>query len=281
MNPLRAFSTYRAFLLDLVEREKRTNPAFTLARFAESIGLSVSALSMILSGKRNLQTSTCIRLSRLLQWDEDDLDHFDLLVRHDDATDPDEKALHARRLEKLKGGGTQAKHVTLHVPSASLLERWFYPAVLVSLLDVVERTSPGGGARSRTELATELSKRFPLTEAEATGLLAHMEELGVLDRTSEGEFHIHLSRLGHTVSERNYIRAVLQESSRRAADDYRDPTCYFTAAAFSLPSGATPQIVTRYKEWLDSVASCEDTPRADRTVYQSAFVFFPVENAKA
>jgi uncharacterized protein (TIGR02147 family) len=196
---------YRVFLERRLALEKESNPQFTSARLAQELGLSAAGLSMRLSGKRNLQMSTLLKLARALKWDEYETDLFEAMVRRDDATSSEERAYFEVRLERLsktpardsdsdhvQGFAERHRHISVDLPSASLLDKWYYPAVVVYLLDA--QGSHPGDLKSLTK---DVAARFDIPMPEASAILAHMKELGLLDlgeESGKGRLHIHLAR---------------------------------------------------------------------------------------
>lgn len=274
--------SYRIFLERRLALEKENDPQFTLAKLAEHLGLSTSNLSMIVSGKRNLQVTSLLKLAKALRWNAFETDLFESMMRRDDAASEEERVFYSERVHRLwkalakstpKGHSDRLQHVQVSLPSARLLDKWFYPAVVVFLLDA-QNAQPGG----LEALTQTVAKRFGIPVAEANAILLHMKELGLLelaDEAGKGRLHVNLSRLTHSLSERKHVRSVLKEAERIVEARYKSQDCFFTSAAFSSPQDALPALVESYKAWLDGVASA---PAGSNTknlrVFQSSFAFF-------
>ena len=148
--------SYRERLLKELNRRKAQNPAFSLRAFARSLGVSTTALSQVISGKRDFSRQNASRVAEKLRLTPSE---YDAMMREIGGI-PDYD-------------GEELKHLRLEDDRFQLIVDWFHFAIL-SLARL-----PGVRAEAK-HLAERLGVSVSETQ-EALGRLIRLELIDVVD----------------------------------------------------------------------------------------------------
>jgi uncharacterized protein (TIGR02147 family) len=105
---------------------KQKNPAYSMRAFAKMIGLTQSAVSQILAGKKNLSPDTALKIAEHLQLSETEAEYFGLLVQLQTAKTP---ALKEALLKKLNSLNPQKPAQELSVDFFRMISDWYHIAI--------------------------------------------------------------------------------------------------------------------------------------------------------
>ncbi|MGK5084550.1 TIGR02147 family protein [Bdellovibrionota bacterium FG-1] len=96
------YHEYREFIRDWLAYTKARQSSNSLRSLALHSGLSVSNLSMILSGKRNLSIKTALKLASALKLNRREQDYFEALILLGNATIQEERVAAFERMNRFK-----------------------------------------------------------------------------------------------------------------------------------------------------------------------------------
>jgi uncharacterized protein (TIGR02147 family) len=125
-------NNYREFLRAELAKRKCKNPSYSMRAFAAQVGLTQSALSQVMSGKKNLSSESATRIANLIGLSESEADYFRTLIQMAKTQNPDlMKSLTA----KAQGLNPQREVRELSVEYFSMISDWYHLAIK-NLLDV-------------------------------------------------------------------------------------------------------------------------------------------------
>lgn len=162
---------FRAFLRDWSTWKKASSKSFSLRQFAAKAGFSSHAyLPKILDGSRNLSDESIEQVAAALGLNQAQSRFFRLLVRHDQASDPQEREGLHERLCALR----RVRHrKRLGTAQANYYDRWYYP-VLRNLAP--HASCPDDPARIGSLLDP------PVAGSEIATALEELLQMGLLER---------------------------------------------------------------------------------------------------
>jgi uncharacterized protein (TIGR02147 family) len=83
---------YRVYLKQIIETKKKTNPQFSIRAMSLHLGLSHSALGLIINGKKNLSPEMAMKIARKLKLSKQERDYFCAMVQLETTKDAELKA---------------------------------------------------------------------------------------------------------------------------------------------------------------------------------------------
>lgn len=264
-----AFNSYREFLIELFKAERNTAPRTTARSFAEALGMSAAALQMITSGKRNLSPASMVRLIKALRLSPAEASHFETMVSFEQSTDNNEREYFSKKLTQC---ASERMTEALVLPSGSLIEYWFVPALLVYLLDFVRDHPQGHGAID----FAYLSEKLGVDSKKVENVVNHLFELDVLNIDSKNTLHIRVERIAASIVQRKYLKETLAESARRIDREFENPLCFFNAHTFSIDQYNIKSFIDDYKRLIDKYITLHTKTTPDTKVVQAGIQFFPV-----
>lgn len=265
---VRQFEDYRIYLREVIRLEQAECWGASVERFATRFGMSRSALTMILNGKRDLTVHSLHRVAQILKLDPADHEYFEALVLLNQAETDFERSYHRRRLET--NVCRPARETSpLRSPARSLIANWYVPAVLVYLLD--HPCTPEEAARAT-------AARLGVPEAEVSEAIANLEREGFLEFRGKGNVHIAFDRLTASLGSKAFLKGLYQEAIRRLSSQFDAPGAFFTGHTFTLPMARFDELVRDYKELLNRHIAHGDEAGAgeDVRVLNACFQVFPV-----
>jgi uncharacterized protein (TIGR02147 family) len=171
---------YRAFLSDSLHFIQGKNPKYSATAFVRQAGFGENSrgyFNLIMSGKRNLSTSTILGFAKTIKLNEKETFHFENLVNYNQAITDKEKALYFERINKnIKGRETPA--FELLKSQYNYFSNWYLVAIreLVALKNFNE---------SYEWISKKLRNR--VSKKEIKEALFDLINLGLLKRNSRGE----------------------------------------------------------------------------------------------
>jgi uncharacterized protein (TIGR02147 family) len=133
---------YRAFLSDSLAHIQTRNSKYSATAYVRQAGFGENSrgyFNLIMSGKRNLSTSTILGFAKVLKLSEKETFHFENLVHYNQATTDKEKALYFERISKSIKGKTSPAFEILK-SQYNYFSNWYLVAIreLVSLQNFSE-----------------------------------------------------------------------------------------------------------------------------------------------
>lgn len=170
---------YRAFLLDSLNHIQSRNSKYSATAFVRQAGFGENSrgyFNLIMSGKRNLSSSTILGFARTLKLNDKETFHFENLVHYNQAMTEKEKTLYFDRINKNMKGKT-SKAFELLRSQYNYFSNWYFVAIreLVSNDDFKE---------DHDFIARRL--RNKVTKKEITEAISDLINLGLLARNEKG-----------------------------------------------------------------------------------------------
>lgn len=262
------FPDYRSFLREAIARAKASGQITGHRDVATALGLrSPGHITWILQGKRNLVPRLWESMANLLGLSGKDRTYFDLLVRHDDEMDPEERRKLSRQLSRMQSSKKKI------VPERQFLY-WTTPRhAVVRELVGMERHSkndPSPIARRIRPAATaqdvagslELLLDLGLVESDENGILRRKESL--------------LSTGGDWKSEavRGFQNSILQLSSKALHEIPKEERDISTVT-FSVSHERMRRIRSRIREMREEILALVRTDPNPQEVFHLAISLFP------
>jgi len=259
---------YRKFLRDALAFEKAQGRISGHRDVAMFVGLkSPGHITWILQGKRNLVGSVLERMIKLVRLTGHDAEYFELLVNHNDTTNPDDRRMFMARIS-----ASQATHKVK--PSASAMRYWSHwrHAVVRELVAI--------GLYGKGDAAAIARRLHPVaTEAEVAGSLELLLELGMIDTARDGRLvrnETILSTGENWTLEaiRGFQRQIL-ELSVQALDSIPREERDISTVTFSVSKERFQKIRTRIQEMRSEILALVRTDPEPDEVYHLALELFP------
>ncbi len=259
---------YRRFLRDALAFEKARGSIAGHRDVAMFVGLkSPGHITWILQGKRNLVGGALERMMKVVGLAGRDAEYFELLVAHNDTTNPED-----RRRSMARISASQAIHKVK--PSSSAARYWSHwrHAVVRELVAIGQYGKNDAGAIAR--------RLHPVsTEAEVADSLELLLELGMIAATPEGRLvrneTILSSGENWTLEAiRGFQRQIL-ELSVQALDSIPREEREISTVTFSVSKERFQKIRTRIQEMRSEILALVRTDPDPDEVYHLAVELFP------
>ncbi|GEM_PF-842276 len=266
------YDSYRTFLRDYLEEERKRRPGFSQRSFAAKLGWkSTGAMSLVLSGSRNMGEGPLQALPAALGLVGRPAAFLVALVRHNQADDLDsrEKTLH--ELKRLRKGGRFAKTSSAQFP---YWEEW-YQVVIREL--AVHLRWDGDFAKLGASVVP------PISADKARRSVERLCSIGLLEKLPDGTYR----QADPVVSAEGAPGALLREFKRemvlrglQAMDDLPPARRHFSTSTISMSRASFRRLCQRIDElraeFLEGAA--EEEPEI---VFQANFQVFPVSQPLA
>jgi len=126
MNTFFEHLDYRELLRILIEKRQQKDPWFSYRWISQKIGVSSSGfLSLVLNSKRNISIDTAAKLSGVMNLSKRENDYFLTLVRFNQSTDSQEKALAFEELLTMRP--SRAKSIS--IDQQEYFNHWYNAAI--------------------------------------------------------------------------------------------------------------------------------------------------------
>ncbi|MDD4975721.1 MAG: TIGR02147 family protein [Bacteriovorax sp.] len=171
---------YRAFLSDSLNYIQSRNSKYSATAFVRQAGFGENSrgyFNLIMSGKRNLSSSTILGFAKTIKLNEKETFHFENLVHYNQATTEKEKALYFERISKSMKGRTGAAFELLK-SQYNYFSHWYL--VAIRELVAVENFKENYEWVSK-KLRNKISKK------EMHEAIADLINLGLLKRQDNGK----------------------------------------------------------------------------------------------
>lgn len=167
-------SHYRSYLRSILADRKQKHPSYSMRAFAKHLGITQSAVSQILSGKRNLSQDTALKVSERLGLNAMETEYFSLLVQLETSKSPAFRESLLKRINLLK------PITPIHELSLDLfrvISDWYH-LVIRNIADI-------DGFEMHPRI---LAKRLGISAIEVEAAIDRLLRLELLERLS-GERH--------------------------------------------------------------------------------------------
>lgn len=249
---------------------KKSNPHLTIASYADKLGIGSSQLKMILSGKRKLTVHQSLAVAKALHLSEQETYLLETLALRDSAETPWERGYYSRRLERHE----QSLPVrTILASDRELLTDPKAMPLLVYLMDLSQR---------RPSLSWEhidfrkLGQQFGMEEGRIREWVVRFKDLGLLDVSADGRFHVQFDRMNHKLPQKKYMKRLLEEALKRVDTDYESKASSFIAYAFVTSDEMLARLRNDFRALMDKYLSESPPSEVPRHVSQACFQLFTV-----
>ncbi len=169
------FVDYRTFLQAALNFIQAKNPKYSATAFVRQAGFGENSrgyFALIMSGKRNLSSSTILGFAKTIKLNEKETFHFENLVHYNQATTEKEKALYFERISKNMRGRESAAFELLK-SQYNYFSHWY----LVAIRELV-------AVKNFQEDYEWISKKLrnKITKKEMQQAIADLLNLGLLKR---------------------------------------------------------------------------------------------------
>jgi uncharacterized protein (TIGR02147 family) len=261
---LREYTNPILYLKDLFLFEKEQRSDFSLEIVAESVGISRSLLSMVLSEKRKLTLEQIHAFARFLKLNRTDHEFWEALVHFHQSEFPQDKNWYS---EKIKNSNESSETFQLRSAASQLVSKWYIPVLFVYLLDFENSEIP----------FDEIALHFRIEVSELKFAIESLEREGFLQYKNKGSVHISFDKIAGSISQKRYLVDILTEAAHRMKAHFENPSHFFTSHTFTIDSGNFASFVLDFKALMNKyIAKKYASTATDQVVYQSAFQLFPV-----
>lgn len=217
---------YRPFLLHSLEHIQAKNSKYSATAYVRQAGFGENSrgyFNLIMSGKRNLSSSTILGFARTIKLSEKETFHFENLVHYNQATTEKEKTLYFDRINKnMKGKNSPA--FELLKSQYNYFSNWYMLAIreLVSNQDFKE---------DHDFIAKRL--RNKVSKKEITEAISDLLNLGLLQRDSKGTLMQAEEFINFTDTTMNYtvVNALHAQFLDKAKDSLNDDAYHNRSAS--------------------------------------------------
>lgn len=267
-----SYLDYRGFCRDFYNSRKKSDPAFSYRSFARQAGIAGSYLKHVIDGIRNLSPEMSLKFGTGMGLDSKEIEYFETLVRFNQATGLDEKAIYLDRLRRKRAKALKPLGLT---EAVDLLSHWYVVAIkeLVVQLNTIDSK----------KLQRALRKRIPETLIEKTvGMLI---DLGWVYET-DGAWGSRASQIQFPDEVRSYVvRAFHRQMLELAIEALEDDLQYreFGAAIFTFPRKDIPKLKAKIKDMqMELVSFVQDlsnqSPDDEQVVYYAGLQSFSLQS---
>jgi uncharacterized protein (TIGR02147 family) len=270
MKTLFSYHSYRPYLRDTYENEKRVSKGLTLTVFAQRLGLSASTFNMVLAGTRNLTVGNLHLIARELNLSSREHEYFESLVLMEQADDPQTRQYYSRKLKTIS---KTARTKGLRVSDKRLLSSWLTPALLIYLIDIERINHPEKLATLDLE---KLAKQFSLRPEQVRSLLSAIEDSGLLSVDAEEKVHIVFDKVNHHLPQKQYVQSVLAELARRIETEFESKQTLFRGYVFSVDREQLPGLKKELQDLFEKYMAKVSKKPEKNTLIQGLIGLFPI-----
>lgn len=263
------YTSYRQFLRDFYEAEKKRNPHFSHRYVALKVGFSSSGFfTKILQGNTNISSELSLKFAGFLKLKKREADYFDTLVQFDQAGSQAEKNM---RLEKILSF-RRSKVKIIEAYQYEYFKKWYYVAVRELLAFF-----PFSG--DFKELGRMLDP--PITPAQARKAVTLLEKLQLVSKDADGRYCptdaiISTGTDLRAVAFQSCVREIL-EMAKDSIDRFPRSERDISSLVMHFSSALLPEIHERLaafrRELLELV---KNDPRPSDRVYQFGLQVYPL-----
>lgn len=267
---------YRSYLQDLTNQLRAQDSGFTVREFARRAGLkSPGLLKMVIDGTRNLTAESAASFCQAFDLGGKARCYFEMLVRYNQATSPDERVELFDALNRLR---PRSHQFTLEKKHHRYLTRDHYVAIREMVLLK--------GFREDDDWIAE-RLRPAITASEAREAVATLLELGMLRRRQDGRLEqaddFVRTTDGNTqaLEAYHFHDAVLSRARTMLGFLQQEKRSYY-ALTLPLPKTMVSEIIADFYALRDRiVAKINQAGLEYDEVYQMNFQFFPLTEKKS
>jgi len=265
-------SNYRAFLRATLADRQKKNGAYSMRAYAKHLGVTQSAVSQILSGKKNLSAETALKMAGRLELAELEAEYFCLLTQLETAKTPALKETVIKRLNSLN---PQKPIHELSLEFFRVISDWYHLAI-----------------RNMTEMdgvilsPKFISRRLGISVIQAEVALERLCSLELIEKVPHSE-HQYKKTADYVIAKsaapnealRNFHRQMLQKAQEAlVAQTPAEKIVGSETFAFSEKHLKEANQIT--EEYFQRMAALAQKPGKKNEVYHLGVQFFNLTKEK-
>ena len=251
----------RLILQRELERRCQSNPRYSLRAFAKALGMSPTALSFVLNGKRPLSKKATEKAVNTLSLSQEECALF---LKWSQTR----KTLARNQTKNLAAHPNEANSYQLSLDSFSFISDWYHYAIL-SLLEI---------PRSRFE-AKWISRHLGITETEARGAMDRLQRMEIVEKI-DGRWKqctgpIRIGNDVPTAATKRFQKQLLLKAIDSVDNDpveVRD----FSSMTIAMDSSLIPYAREEIRKFRRRLAEDLETMGKPERVYKFTVQIFPV-----
>jgi len=260
------YSDYRSFLRSAIAALQKKNPAYSIRGFSKQVGLTQSALSQVIAGKRNLSNESATRIALRLGLNETEIEYFRTLVQMETTKDPDLKRSLVERAQTLN---PRREVHELSVSFFSVIADWYHLAIKNMIgLDDFEFTP------------ANVAKRLGITKLEVETAIERLLRLEVIepDPTREGHYvrvkdHTMVRSMVPNEALRRFHRQML-EKAIQSLETQTPKEKIVGSETFAFSPDALTEANRLTEGYFKNMSTLSDRPGKRTEVYHLGVQFF-------
>ncbi len=240
--------------------------------FAKQIGLSQSAMSQVLAGKKNLSLESASKIAQKLKINENEAEYFRLLVQMDTSKDHDLKKSFMARVQAMN---SKLDIRDLSVDLFSSIADWYHV--------VIENMADINGIPFTPE---EISKRLGISKIEVETAIERLLRLEMIERVSENPPQYRKSKnyvITRSAVPNEALRRFHRQMLEKAIDslETQSPQEKFIGTeTFAISKKVLPQAFALADEFLQKLAKLGESSKDKTDVYHLGLQFFNLTKGK-
>lgn len=261
------YDSFRRFLADFIEEEKRRKPGFSQRAFASRLGFSsTGSLSLVLSGKRRLGEAPLQKLAGAIGLAGRHARFLEALARFNQAGTLEERERTFQEVKRLRKSREFRRTLASQFP---YWEEWHHVVVRELAVHMDWR---GDWA------ALGAAVRPPISGEKARHSVERLLEMGLLRRDPDGSYAQSSPVLSASGAPSSLLREFKREmvlKSLQAMDDLPPSRRHFSTCTLSMSRESFRKLsgmIDALREEILRIASDDDA----QEVYQANFQVFPV-----
>ncbi len=258
------YTNYRRYLRDVFNDLKNAPSGFSYARFCKALGLrSTNYLKLIIEGKRNLTPSNVLRLGKFLELTFEETRYLETLTYLCRSKTSLERSHYSNCLKSLKREG--AVKYGRKAPK-ELLEKWYYPAVLVAL-----HQCPLDESTERMlqliGISAEEGRAAAQTLLEMGALILNEQHYQMVDANV-----LMVDSKKSKLKYKNFLKDQLKLSSKKLEEEY-DHGAQFFSQTLSISKQSWPTYLRSVRSLMSETARQSDSDSAEQLIQLNVQLF--------
>lgn len=238
MKPIFFYKSYRTYLNDYYEWEKKKFKSFSYASFAKKANMaSPNYLKLVIGGKRNLTISNIHYVSRALKFTSVEVEFFESLVLENQSKSLIEKKFYRNRIQTLQSNRIEESKIFMRAQPSQALEDIVNVAALLLLQN-----------KSKKEVLVRIQKELELSSSMAEQLLSNLMLGGEVLEDQEGILKMSAKHTmmtdpkGMNLAQKKFLDDGLTESKKIFLDRYPHGSAKFLSILLTAPEGSLKDI---------------------------------------
>ncbi len=267
------YTDFRKYLRDLYDFLKETTPYFSYRYFSKMAGFSSpNFYKLVADNKRNISADAIERFTKALKLDVKEARYFRLLVLMNQAATPEERDYFMRQLLKTKG----VRHAKpLSEAQYDYYSQWYH----IPLRELVARSDFKNDPKWIADQFTP-----PLSEKEVREGLVTLKKLGLVSKTSDGQF-VQSSNAVTTgddvtnVAVANYHRQMIQMGSE-ALERFKASERDVSSLTMGMSKATAAKVRKMIREFRKEIIAVVGEDKEVEDIVQFNMQLFPLSQKK-